>query len=657
MALSRALFRPDETRAGKEAQSTLSAKYASKLRDLHMKYGLEEKEWQIVDTDHQNWVAVHSLCDSNFAGGNLENVTSGITERNHKSYAERWGYEYTMHTQTPLAEQEPQFGKLQIAIDVLSSEKPPDWFLWLDCDALVTNRSISVESLLRTYQLSEKDFVVAEEVSGINSGVFLVRGGAERRGLRFLEEAMQSDWRFVWDQTMLLRQMAQESDLFGATMCSDFAEDFRWAPHFGLVPQHAMNLYGEGSALQWGASAWKPGDFILHLAGCPLTEPACMLCVEEKAEKTAEAHAARLLEILQKRDAEMEAMELQTADVKDGEDGQGQGQGEGQGLEQVEAMLVAESEERQNPMVLELLKDLQKCAVYTDTPNHETNRKLWDAYAQSWSSDVAWVQRMSSHVSREAGALKFVGDEWSDVESLDAVLSDWLYPHLEEEQKLKTVAEVGSGGGRIAARVAPKVERLVCFDVSDGMLARASSRIAELGHRHVEFRLVHGGAPYPEEYHTSFDFVYSFDVFVHMDLHQMRQTLHCIRAILRPGGFCFISFANLLAPDGWQRFAKQQKYSVGGFYFVSPDIVRCLLTHAGFSLVRMSKPQAGAELSGRDKALDESAKQEALQAHLRWLEESRAKLQEKLKAHTEQELAEKDPPMEDGPPDITPVYI
>lgn len=289
MALSRALFRPDETRAGKEAQSTLSAKYASKLRDLHMKYGLEEKEWQIVDTDHQNWVAVHSLCDSNFAGGNLENVTSGITERNHKSYAERWGYEYTMHTQTPLAEQEPQFGKLQIAIDVLSSEKPPDWFLWLDCDALVTNRSISVESLLRTYQLSEKDFVVAEEVSGINSGVFLVRGGAERRGLRFLEEAMQSDWRFVWDQTMLLRQMAQESDLFGATMCSDFAEDFRWAPHFGLVPQHAMNLYGEGSALQWGASAWKPGDFILHLAGCPLTESECHGTFEETAA-WAEAH-------------------------------------------------------------------------------------------------------------------------------------------------------------------------------------------------------------------------------------------------------------------------------------------------------------------------------------------------------------------------------
>ena len=219
-------------------RSTLSTKYAAKLRELHVQYGLKEKEWQIAPS--RGRVVVHSLCDSSFAGGNLENITFNITEHNHKSYAGRWGYEYTMHQQTPLAEQEPQFGKLQIAIDALRHEEPPDWFLWLDCDALVANRSISVESLIRTYQLSEKVFVVAEEVSGINSGVFLVKGGKERRGLQFLEEAMQSDWRFVWDQTMLFQQMAQESDLLGATLCeTETWSDFQWAPHFGLVPQHA----------------------------------------------------------------------------------------------------------------------------------------------------------------------------------------------------------------------------------------------------------------------------------------------------------------------------------------------------------------------------------------------------------------------------------
>lgn len=30
------------------------------------------------------------------------------------------------------------------------------------------------------------------------------------------------------------------------------------------------------------------------------------------------------------------------------------------------------------------------------------------------------------------------------------------------------------------------------------------------------------------------------------------------------GGLFFVSFANLLAPDGWRRFARQKHYSVGG---------------------------------------------------------------------------------------------
>ena len=123
---------------------------------------------------------------------------------------------------------------------MLRSEDPPDWFLWLDCDALVANRSISVESLLQTYQLSEKHFVVAEEVSGINSGTFLVKGGTDRPGLHFLERVLSSDWRFVWDQTMLLETMVRDSDLLAEEMCEGGeVKDFQWAPHFGIVPQHA----------------------------------------------------------------------------------------------------------------------------------------------------------------------------------------------------------------------------------------------------------------------------------------------------------------------------------------------------------------------------------------------------------------------------------
>ena len=43
--------------------------------------------------------------------------------------------------------------------------------------------------------------------------------------------------------------------------------------------------------LQWGASAWQRGDFILHLAGCPLVEPPCRQTFEEVAQWVEDAHA------------------------------------------------------------------------------------------------------------------------------------------------------------------------------------------------------------------------------------------------------------------------------------------------------------------------------------------------------------------------------
>lgn len=57
--------------------------------------------------------------------------------------------------------------QLQVALEILSQHPPPEWFLWLDCDALVTNRSISIQDLLVTYGIGEDvHFVVAEAWDG-----------------------------------------------------------------------------------------------------------------------------------------------------------------------------------------------------------------------------------------------------------------------------------------------------------------------------------------------------------------------------------------------------------------------------------------------------------------------------------------------------------
>ena len=153
-----------------------------------------------------------------------------------------------------------------------------------------------------------------------------------------------------------------------------------------------------------------------------------------------EAYAARLLEVIQQlkreqreeKEKEKEFKEDLKGDMKgdfmkemkerDREESAG-------GLEDAEEFLARSSAEKQSPMVLELLKNLQKCLVYTDVRNSETNRKLWNAYAKNWERDADWVKRMSGHVAKASDELSFVGDEWSDSGSLADVLQDKLFKH------------------------------------------------------------------------------------------------------------------------------------------------------------------------------------------------------------------------------------
>jgi len=365
----------------------------------------------------------------------------------------------------------------------------------------------------------------------------------------------------------------------------------------------------------------KPGRAVLLWAPFAFSVRAMRAEYSRLEEETTDAHVLRLQGLLEKRDCQVAELERSLAaalrqqpghagqdwvelphpwEVQD-EEAEGSDMDRRSaardGLEEAEKRLTEESHAAQNPAVLQLLASLQAAAVYTDTPNHETNRKLWDAYAKNWSPEEAWVKRMAGHLQAPPAVVRCVGDEWADEASLHSVLEAWVMPHLSSDVR---AAEIGSGGGRIAANVAKHVRELVCFDISDGMLKAAKTYLESCGAANVVFQLVDGNQDYPPEFDGSFEFVYSFDVFVHLDLHQMRRTLRSIRKLLRPGGLCFISFANILAPDGWRRFVRQQQYSVGGFYFVSPDIVRCLLARGGLELWEASTPRAGNTYLSRD---------------------------------------------------------
>ena len=197
-----------------------------------------------------------------------------------------------------------------------------------------------------------------------------------------------------------------------------------------------------------------------------------------------------------------------------------------------------------------------------------------------------------SHIEEHVRSL---GDEWAPAGDLEEVLREYLYPYVSNET---VAAEIGVGGGRVAALVAPRVRLLHCIDVSPEMIVHAREKLE--GRDNVDF-LVVDEPRLPQEWSAQIDFVYSFDVLVHLDLKTIwRYLLECTR-VLRPGGFALIHTTNLATDLGFERFDDlPARPFVGQDRFVTPEAVHVLLERSGLEYVKGSKPQGDNLYFNRD---------------------------------------------------------
>jgi SAM-dependent methyltransferase len=225
------------------------------------------------------------------------------------------------------------------------------------------------------------------------------------------------------------------------------------------------------------------------------------------------------------------------------------------------------------------------------------NRHLWDWYADKWRRDPQF-RRDQADVGHdpEAGDDRFgvLGYEWGTAADLDAVIAEFIDPFIDAGS---VAGEIGSGGGRVAAKVVDRVARLYCFDISPRMLEQARRTLGDRSD--VEY-VVLDGARLPEHLEGSLDFLYAFDVFVHLDLHAIWKYVQEAERTLRPGGHAFMHTANLAAPGGWANFAKQDVYRPQTHYFISPEIARTLVAHTGLEIVKQGEPDPNRFYLNRD---------------------------------------------------------
>eukprot|EP00928_Gymnodinium_smaydae_P084160 TRINITY_DN67408_c0_g1_i1.p1 TRINITY_DN67408_c0_g1~~TRINITY_DN67408_c0_g1_i1.p1 ORF type:complete len:357 (-),score=73.03 TRINITY_DN67408_c0_g1_i1:42-998(-) len=282
-----------------------------------------------------------------------------------------------------------------------------------------------------------------------------------------------------------------------------------------------------------------------------------------------------------------------------------------------ESSLVEQARKQQQPMLLQMMDSLDEHVIRLES-NAAQNRKLWDIYASEWATNADWVRRMATGSGRDCegesapaaaaapaaaeaaaasavasdsgapGAAPLVlGEEWSDMGAFEHVLERYVLSRCAPDA---VVAEVGSGGGRVARRVAPLVRELHCFDVSSKMLERCKEALKREGHEHCQFNLLAEECRLPEK--AQYDLVYFFDVLVHVDAHTQYRYYEQLPRVLRPGGIAIVHTANLASELGWERFVRQRQGSVGGFCFVTPDMVLLMLRRAGLEILETSWPRS-----------------------------------------------------------------
>jgi ubiquinone/menaquinone biosynthesis C-methylase UbiE len=168
---------------------------------------------------------------------------------------------------------------------------------------------------------------------------------------------------------------------------------------------------------------------------------------------------------------------------------------------------------------------------------------------------------------------------------VEEIISGHVAPHVGTGTKL---LEIGCGGGKFSERLSGLCGNLVCADVSSNMLQRTRERLN--GNKNIAFQKLNGYDLHQFK-KNAFDFVFSFDTFVHIDMEDSYSYLAEIQRVLKPGGKGLLHFANLNSPEGWKKFVDEVPFYRGKneyynrFRFLTWEIVERFVTVLGFEIL------------------------------------------------------------------------
>lgn len=204
-------------------------------------------------------------------------------------------------------------------------------------------------------------------------------------------------------------------------------------------------------------------------------------------------------------------------------------------------------------------------------------KNAWDAFSKKW---------------RRGDSAKHLGDEWGPTEE---ITGRFIVPYLRPGMK---VLEVGPGGGRYTEKLAGITGRsnVDAADCSPEMLERIKQRL--LG---VNPILIDGKSLSTIKPKKPYDFVFSYDVFVHIDLYDIATMISQLKSLTAPSAICVIHHSELGTESGLRHWMASRKHNGGddfprSFSVNSSTLMYGIIERSGFRVVRQEPVRNGRDV-------------------------------------------------------------
>lgn len=165
----------------------------------------------------------------------------------------------------------------------------------------------------------------------------------------------------------------------------------------------------------------------------------------------------------------------------------------------------------------------------------ELNKKIWErwnwrgTHGEEWTWSEAWKESI-----------------------IDQVMKKYI-------KMGSNILEVGPGGGKWSVPLSKLADSLTLVDISEACLTTCKTRLGDKSF--VRF-ILGSGTDFPEVPDGTIDYIWSFDVFVHISPQDIRSYLAEMKRVLKPGGRAIIHHASSGGrAGGWRSRLKKAEFN------------------------------------------------------------------------------------------------